>query len=542
MHFAQLVFHGGTVLTADGPITTAVAVRGNLIAAVGAGARELIGPATEVVDLAGGLLAPGFQDAHIHPVGGGLNSLRVDLLGLSGAPAYLAAVAAYATAHPDRPWITGGGWAMADFPGGLPTAPALDAVVADRPVLLHNRDCHGAWANTRALELAGITERTPEPPDGRIERGPGNRPTGMLHEGAVDLVTALIPPPTRAERLAALRFAQRHLHSLGITAWQDAILGDFGSLPDASADYAELAARGELTARVTGALWWQRDRGLEQIEELRERRDRLSSDRFRATSVKIMQDGVAENFTASMLEPYLADCPHPHGLSFVDPAMLHQAVAALDADGFHLHFHAIGDRAVRDVLDAVEHARAANEAWDRRHHIAHVQVVNPADLPRFAALDVTATIQPLWATNEPQMTELTLPILGPGRAAHQYSFAGLRRAGARLAAGSDWPVSRPDPLWGIHVAVNRTLPARDPDHDPEPFLPGERLTPLEALTAYTAGSAHVNNLGGTGTIAPGNLADLVVLDRDILTEPVDTIADARVLRTYVDGDLVFHAR
>jgi predicted amidohydrolase YtcJ len=360
-----------------------------------------------------------------------------------------------------------------------------------------------------------------------------------LHEGAVGLVTAHIPPPTAEDAVAGLRIAQRRLHAFGITAWQDAIVGDHGSLRGAGEAYRTLAAADELTATVVGALWWDRDRGLDQIDELRTRRESLTTDRFRATSVKIMQDGVAENFTAAMLEPYADGCRH--GLSFVDPELLCEAVTRLDADGFQVHFHAIGDRAVREALDAVAAARAANGPSDNRHHVAHLQVVHPDDVPRFAALGVTATAQPLWAAYEPQMTELTIPFLGPERTARQYPFGALVRSGARLAGGSDWPVSSADPLRGIHVAVNRTLPADDPDHDARVFLPEQRIDLGTALTAYTAGSAYVNHLDDAGRIAVGAVADLVVLDRDPFAAPADEIAATRVARTYVAGHLVHDA-
>jgi predicted amidohydrolase YtcJ len=538
---ADLVFRGGPVFAPGTPGATAVAVRDGAIVAVGgADVDDLVGPGTEVVDLAGGLLLPGFQDAHVHPVEAGVNSLRCDLHGVRGRGDYLAAVAAYARGRPDAPWVSGGGWAMADFPGGTPSRADLDAVVPDRPVLLHNRDGHGAWVNTAALRHAGVSRGTPDPPDGRIERDADGEPSGTLHEGAVALVAELIPPATYAEVVEGLRVAQRHLHALGVTAWQDAILGDFAAMRDGSAAYLELARSGELTARVVGALWWERDRGLEQIPQLRERREALRAGRFRATSVKIMQDGVAENFTAGMLDAYVGRCGH--GLSFVEPDLLRAAVTALDADGFQVHFHAIGDRAVRECLDAVAAARAANGP-DRgnRHHIAHLQVVQPVDVPRFAALGVAANMQALWAAYEPQMTELTIPFLGADRTRMQYPFGDLARTGARLAAGSDWPVSSPDPLRAVHVAVNRVLPAADPDHDPRVFLPAQRLDLATALAAYTAGSAYVNHLDDTGTVAVGRRADLVVLDRDPFRAPADEIADARVRRTYVDGVAVHAA-
>ncbi|MFB8200337.1 amidohydrolase [Kitasatospora purpeofusca] len=541
---ADLVFTRGPVHTGDAARTraTGLAVTGGRITAVGHDeVRDLIGPDTEVVDLTGKLLLPGFQDAHIHAVFGGTELAVCDLTGTVGVADYLERIRAYADANPDQEWITGSGWSMESFEGGLPTRQLLDSVVPDRPVYLTNRDHHGAWANTRALELAGVDRDTPDPADGRIEREADGTPSGVLQEGATGLVARLVPPITAADRLEGLLRAQRLLHSLGITGWQDALLGEFNGQPDPSDAYLTAARSGALTARVNGALWWERERGAEQIAELVERRAESAHGRFRAGSVKIMQDGIAENFTAAMTSPYLDGCgcaTANSGLSFVDPLALREYVTALDALDFQVHFHALGDRAVREALDAVEAARAANGRRDTRHHLAHLQVVHPDDLPRFARLGAIANIQPLWAAHEPQMDELTIPFLGPERAAWQYPFGALLRAGATLAAGSDWPVSSPDPLAGLHVAVNRREPEAEDDRV---FLPEQRLDLASAIAAYTAGTAHVNGHDDAGVLAPGLLADLVVLDRDILTGPPEEIASARVLRTYVGGELVHAA-
>ncbi|MFJ7073940.1 amidohydrolase [Streptomyces sp. NPDC098781] len=542
MH-ADLLFTGGPVLTPEGRTATAVAVTGDRVTAVGhQEVHDLAGPRTEVVDLAGRLLLPGFQDAHVHPVPAGLELTQCDLTGTRTAADTLAAVRAYADAHPEREWITGGGWSMEAFEGGTPTKELLDTVVPDRPVYLPNRDHHGAWVNSRALALAGITRDTPDPADGRIDRDASGEPSGSLQEGAMQLVGRLTPPATPADRVAALLHAQRHLHALGITAWQDALVGDFLGMDDPSEAYLTAARDGSLTARVVGALWWDRERGPEQIPELVARREALSHGRFRAGSVKLMLDGVAETGTAALLDPYLDKCgcaTGNRGTAFIDAEQLPKYVTELDALGFQCHFHALGDRAVRDALDAIEAARDANGPSDTRPHLAHLQVVQPADVPRFARLGATANIQPLWAAHEPQMDELTIPFLGPERAAWQYPFGALLRSGARLAAGSDWPVSSPDPLHGIHVAVNRVAPEAA---DAPVFLPGERIGLAEALTAYTAGSAYVNHLDDTGEVRAGALADLVVLDRDPFDGPADAIAQTRVAFTYVGGARVYAAQ
>ena len=545
MDAADLVFTGGPVHTADAARSraTSVAVRGERIVAVGHDeVRELIGQRTEVVDLTGRLLIPGFQDAHVHPVGGGLELGQCDLSGAVTLEEYGRRIRAYADAHPDLPWITGGGWSMETFPGGTPLREQLDDLVPDRPAYLANRDHHGAWANSRALELAGVTEHTLDPADGRIARDAAGRPAGMLQEGAMRLVGDLVPRPTEDEVLAALLRAQALLHSYGITAWQDAIVGGNPVTTDGGPAYLAAVRDGKLTARVVGALWWDRTRGAEQLPDLLDQRERLTAGGLRGTSVKIMQDGIAENRTAAMLGPYLTGCgcvSEDSGISFVEPAALREYVTALDVHGFQVHFHALGDRAVREALDAVEAARHANGWSDTRPHLAHLQVVHPDDVARFRALGASANVQPLWAVHEPQMDELTLPFLSAERAGWQYPFADLLRAGATLAAGSDWPVSSADPIQGIHVAVNRRLP--DASADVPAFLPGQRLDLGTALAAYTAGSAYVNRLDETGTITAGKLADLAVLDRDPFAGPAEEIGATRVLQTYVGGTRVHEA-
>jgi len=530
------------------PWAQAVAISGGRIAAVGTDAemRPHVGPRTEVVNLRGRMVLPGFQDAHVHASGGGLERSQCDLTEAHTREGYLAAIRGYADRNPGAAWIVGGGWGMDVFPGGVPSKDDLDAVVPDRPVFLSNRDHHGAWVNSRALALAGIDAATPDPPDGRIERTATGEPQGTLHEGAMNLMDRVAPAATLTEQVAGVLEGQRYLHSLGITAWQEAMVGEYAVVPDCFDAYREVDGRGQLTARVTGALWWRREAGLSQLDFLAERRAIASGSRFRTPSVKIMQDGVCENFTAAMLTPYLDAHGHEtegRGTSFFDPAELKEAVTAIDARGFQVHIHAIGDRAVREALDAIAAARAANGATAGRHHIAHLQVIHPEDVPRFADLGVMANCQPLWACNEPQMTELTLPFLGPERSAWQYPFGSLAASGAHLCFGSDWPVSSPNPMWQMHTAVNRTTapeyPFRGPDTD-DPFLPGERIALPAAIAAFTMGSAYVNHdEREAGSVEPGKRADLVVLDRNLFTQPAGEIALAQVDLTLVDGTVVY---
>ncbi len=535
---ADAVLTGAVVITNDPalPRAEAVALAGGRIVAVGShrDVDALAEPSTRVVDLGGGAVLPGFQDAHNHACFAGRYMLTLDLHDLHAREEYLDAVAAYAAAHPEAEWIFGGGWALRAFPGGQPCREDLDRVVPDRPVYLMNCDLHGAWVNSRALELAGVDRMTPDPPCGRIERDPDGTPTGMLQEWARDLVARLLPPTPPDLWRRAILAAQRHLHALGITAWQDAWVE-----PDTLEAYRALAASGELTGRVVACQWWDRTRGVEQVPAMVERREAAAVGRLRAGTVKIMQDGVPENFTSAMVEPYLrvGETGGGTGFSFNEPAALCEAATALDAEGFQIHVHAIGDRAIREALDAFEAARDANGARDARHHVTHLQLLDPADIERFRDLDLTATVQAYWAFADEQMTELTIPFLGHERAGRQYAFRSLHDAGVRLAFASDWSISTADPLMGIEVAVTRTDPE---DRGGDPLVPEEALEPETALRAATAGSAFVNRLDEeTGTIEVGKLADLVVLDHDPFDPALGGPADARVRMTLVGGEIVF---
>ncbi|MEA2518240.1 MAG: hypothetical protein QOF49_320 [Chloroflexota bacterium] len=536
---ADLVLTGGHVHTVDPtrPRAEAVAVRGERIVAVGSAVDvgDLIGPRTRVIDLAGRLLVPGFQDAHVHPIFGGVDRLQCDVRDGRGRDGVLALIRSFVDAHPDDPWIIGSGWSMGDFQNGTPRREDLDAIVSDRPAFFPNRDGHSTWVNSKALEIAGIDRDTPDPADGRIERDPDGTPTGSLHEGAAQLVERLMPEVTPELMAEGLRIAQAYLHSLGITAWQDAIVR-----PDDQAVYRRAAEAGWLTARVELAMWWDRDRGNDQVDELIARSRGGSVGRIRANSVKLMQDGVLETYTGAMIDPYLGADGQPtanRGISFIDPERLPGWVTRLDAAGLQPHFHAIGDRAVRECLDAVAAARAANGPTDTRPHIAHIQVIHPDDVGRFASLDVVANAQPYWAAHEDQMDVLTIPFLGPERSTWQYPFRSLLDSGSRLAMGSDWSVSTPNPLLEIEVAVNRVS---DGARGGEPFLPEQRLTLAEGIAAFTAGSAWVNHLDrDTGSIEAGKLADLAVIDRDLFAPGAGPIGDGRVIGTFVSGAAVF---
>ncbi|WP_368498473.1 amidohydrolase [Herbiconiux sp. A18JL235] len=559
----QTVFAGGSYFTAGmtRSVDGAVLVREGRILAVGSSAEveaaalaaTADGPApsrgeTRRVDLAGGLVVPGFQDSHVHPAPAGLEMLQCDLSAAESADEALAIVRRYAAETPGE-WLFGGGWSMDHFAGGTPDRRLLDEVTAGRPAYFMSRDHHSAWVNTAALERAGITAATPDPADGKFERDPDGTPSGTVHEGALTLFETVKPLPDADLAYRGLLAAQDHLLSLGITGWQDALVGEGLGFGDALPLYLRGVDEGRLRARVTGALWWNRDAGLEQLDSLMERRRRAAAlgrpELFAADTVKMMLDGIVENHTASIHGRYAVPGLAPEvasGLDFVSPPHLAEYVAALDAEAFSVHFHALGDRAVSQALDALAGlARSARAAGadapslrpPRRHQLAHLQMVADADIARFASVGAIANLQAFWARTDDQLRDLCLPILPAGARERSYPFGRIARAGAALAFGSDWPVSSAYPLDAVQVAVTRTGFGAEP----EP-LGGDRdkLDLATALAGYTAGSAHANGRGDTtGRLAPGHLADLAVLDRDPFDSGPERIAEARVVSTWIGG-------
>lgn len=531
---ADLMLRGDSaVYLGGGRRADAVLVRGDRIAAAGTfdEVAERAGPSVRSLDLDAGMVLPAFQDSHVHPLFAGLAQLECELHDVSPASEVLATIRSYVAEHPDEPWITGSGWQLHDFPGG-PHRSQLDAIEADRPVYVVDSNVHTAWVNSRALQLAGIDRNTPDPPDGRIERDPDGEPTGVLHEGAENAVRDLVPVRTKERQLEALRLAQRRLHAFGISAWQDAWIE-----PDTLEIYRSFDKSGELTARVVLSQLWDRHTGETQLDDLLELRKLGTTGHLDANTAKLFLDGVIETFTASVLEPYLdaaGAATENTGIDMFDPVDLNRFATLLDHEGFQLHFHAIGDRAVRLGLDACAAARSANGARDSRHHIAHVQLVHPDDIARFAELGVVVNAQPYWAQNDSAMEELTLAFQTPQRRRWLYPFGDLLRSGARLALGSDWPVTTPDPLHELEVAVRRT-PVEDPDA--EVLLPDQRLELVDALDAFTAGSAFVNRDDEGGAIAEGLRADLVVVDKDLF-ELEGRTSEARVLFTMAGGKVV----
>lgn len=530
-------FASGAVLV-DGPRIAAVLLDDDAQPAV-------LPTADAVVDLRGGTLLPGLQDAHVHPLLAGLQLRGIDLAPVHDREGYLRRIADFAAAHPEAAVLTGGGWFGDAFAGGFPTAAELDAIVPDRPVVLASHDAHGVWVNSAALAAAGIDDATVDPVDGRILRDAQGSATGMLLEGAVALVDRLAPTPTPEELADALALAQRRLHSVGITAWQDAAVGESDLGPDALPAYEALARDGRLTARVVLAQWWDRARGIEQVPALVAVRDRLAADGvLDAGTVKVMIDGMVENRTASMLEPFTGH-GDDRGIAFLGREELVALTIALDAVDLQVHFHAVGDAAVRHALDAVEAAIAHHGQRGNRHHVAHLDVVADEDVPRFAELEASANVTALWARRDEEIVTRKLPLLGPAREERHFALGSLHRAGARIVGGSDWPVTDPNPLWSVRTAVTRLGVAEDPHaigHDVlrHPLLAHEALPLGVALDAYLESAAHVNRLDGdTGVLRAGALADLAWVDADL--RDLDAYGSARVLRTVVGGVTVYEA-
>lgn len=521
----------GKVGTAD----TALAISGARIVAIGSDTEilALAGPDTRIVDAAGGGILPGFVDAHIHAAFAGVERLSCDLTGAASVEETLALIARTADTT-DAEWITGGGWSHELFP--LPTRQMLDAIVPDRPVALSDAGHHTLWANTRALELAGVDRDTPAPPNGHIHRDEQGEPTGYLNETAAELVGRIIPATTDAEIAAGLLNAQDFLWTLGITGWHEAILGEYNGKADCTAGYLATIADGTLRSRTSGALWVPPGTTAADVPAIIERfvtlRAQNAAAGFDTSTAKAMVDGVPHGETAALLEPY---CSHAgSGELHIDAEALEALVVGLDAAGFAMHLHIMGDRGVRVALAAVEAALRANGPG-RRHHFAHLSMVHPDDARRFGPLGITANIQGLWAANDPAV----VPMIGEARMRAGYPFRSIADSGAALAMGSDWPVSPPDPWLAIHVAVNRSLPG--PDGQPsEPLDVTQRLTLTEALTAYTSGSAELV-LGGGGMLRVGARADVVVSTVDPFAIPIEALIGVGTAVTVVAGDVV-HAR
>ena len=532
----DLIITNARVYTArGGAFAEALAVRGNKILRVGSNRdiKRLRRPQTVTVDAHGATVLPGFNDSHSHLLSGGLSLAHLDLLEATTLEAIQKAIADYAAAHPDRPWVRGRGWYYEPFPGGLPSRQQLDQLVPDRPAYFTAYDGHTGWANTKALAAAGITRRTPNPKNGTIVKDPRTgEPTGVLKEAAMGLVTRALPPVTHEDRLAALRRAIDVAQEAGITSVQNA-----GGSVDDFALYDELRTQGELDLRVYNALSASpgfSEKDLTAFEAAR--KQHVDDPVLKGGAVKLMLDGVVESHTAAMLDNYANRATR--GQTNFTQAELDRVVTLLDARGWQVFIHAIGDRGIHSALDAFEHAARANPppARGRRHRIEHIETIDPADIPRFGTLGVIASQQPYHGSPAPNQIAVWTANLGEPRASHAWVYRSLHAKGAALAFGSDWPVVSMDPRLGLHVASTRTSTDGVPEGG---WVPEERLTLAEAVNAYTAGGAWASfDEQRKGTLEPGMLADIVVLTSDIFA-PGARVLDARVALTIFDGRVVF---
>jgi predicted amidohydrolase YtcJ len=521
-------------MSAKEPRAEALAVADGKIVFVGDSRKALSrrGGSTRVVDLGGRMVLPAFQDSHIHLVMGGVELLACNIAELATKEAVFARIREYAAAHPDLPWITGGGWALPLFPQANPRKEDLDALAPARPVALDSAGGHGCGVNSRALALAGVTRDTPDPAGGRIERDPKTgEPTGTLRESAAGLVESRVPALGPVEYLNGLKAGLAMANRFGIASIIEARAD--GDILEA---YAALDRSGELSVKVLASLHVDTGRGVSEARRLAALRRRYAGTRLKATTAKIFADGVIEPHTAALLEPYV-DLPGDRGTPLLEPEAFDALARALDQAGFQIHVHAIGDRAVRMSLDAFEAAGRANGFRDMRHHIAHLELIDPADIPRFKRLGVAANFQALWAYPDTYITDLTLPILGPARSRWLYPIGSVAATGAVIAGGSDWSVSSMNPLEAIQVAVTRRDPAAGPG---EAWIPEEKVDLATMLRAYTVNGAwlcHEEKV--RGTLETGKAADLIVLDRDLFAIPASEIGRARVLLTLLDGREVF---
>ena len=530
------LFRNGTIwVGASEPTISALLVDDGVIAALGDGALAMAAERSETVevDLDGGFLMPSFGDGHAHPMLGGLESVGPEVRPCSSVEEIVAEVCKYAEANPDEEWIVGASYDGSLAENSLFDARWLDEAVPDRPVALRAWDYHTMWVNSVALQRAGITADTPDPVLGEIPHREDGSVLGTMREwGAVDLVTAVMPERDVDVRVAALGTAADYYLSKGVTWVQDAWVepGDVDT-------YVAAAQRDALRIRFNLALYADPrhfDSQLSGFADARRRVEEAGSPLLTAHTVKFFADGVVENETGALLAPYCSGL-HDHGMTVWEGDSLAQAARRVDELGFQIHIHAIGDAAVRQALDAIEFAIESNGPRDRRPVIAHVQLVDDADLERFAQLGVIPCMQPLWAQMDARKPVLTVPRLGADRADKQYRMRSLDESGAPLALGSDWPVSSGAPLDGIAVGVSR----RTKDGEPEGgWTPEEALSIERALGAYTAGVAEQAFAESTwGRLVPGASADLVWLAGDPRETPAAQLPEIVVRATYVRGEL-----
>jgi predicted amidohydrolase YtcJ len=534
----DLIVVNGNVYTADADreMGEAVAVQGNKILQVGSNReiQRLRRPHTVVIDAKGGAVLPGFNDAHVHLISGGLSLRELNLQDANTLGEIETAISRWIKTHPAHGWLVGRGWTYDPFPGGLPSRQLLDALVPTRPAFLRSYDGHTAWVNTAALKLAGITRGTPNPADGLIVKDPRTgEPTGVLKEGAMALVSQLVPRASREDRIAAVRAAIAEAHRHGVTSVQTA-----SGTPEDLELFDELRQEAELGVRVYATLSGRGDLSPDELDTFDELRERYDDDPlFKTGAVKLLVDGVVETRTAAMLRPY-ATGPSTSGEPRIPQEALDRMVAELDRRGWQVMVHAIGDRGVRMALDAFAALERRNgpEAA-RRHRIEHIEVIDPSDVPRFGALGVIASMQPYHSIPEPSQMTVWTSNVGPERVERAWAFNSIAKANGRLVFGSDWPVMTLSPLLGLHVAVTRTTPEGEPEGG---WIPAERIRLQQAIDAYTRDAAWASfDEHRKGTLERDMLADLVILTRDIFALAPSRLAETDVAVTIFNGRVVY---
>ena len=543
---ADIVFTGGAVyrVTDSDPWATAVAISKNRITYVGddAGAISSIGPNTIVVKLNGKMLLPGFQDAHVHPVDSGMTYNQCAVFDLPELEDLLDAIKTCVDERPNAEWIVGAGWYVSTFaPTGRPPKGLLDAIAPDIPITLLSNAAHTVWANSAAIKRAGITSETKDPEGGRIDRdSESGEPSGSFQESAMPLIQSFEPAITLKERIAGLAYAQQLFHSYGITGVHDSYVEVSRETAYSNMEaYTAFSDQEGLKMHVVAAMLYDPTLPLEpQIELFKSLRESADRNHVNATAVKILVDGVATSYSAAMLEPYADRLDEGiKGTPLIPRADLIDLVTRLDALGFQIHFHSIGDAATHYSLDALEVARTQNGLRDSRHHLSHIMAWDPTDFNRMADLDAIANFQALWASKGTHYEEITYVRMGEERSKYLYPINSLHNLGVHLAFGSDWYVTSANPLLAIEVAVTRLEPGGDLT---DPLLPAEAIDLATAIRAATLGSAYGNFLNkDTGSIEVGKLADLIVIDSNLFDIPTSDLSKARVMLTLFGGEVVF---
>jgi hypothetical protein len=532
---ATLMLKNGKFWTSieGNPSVSAVAISGNKIIGVGTekSLKKFIGKETRQIDLQGKFAMPGMNDSHVHFLGSSMGLFQVDLTDAKTLEEAQQIILKFANENPNAPWITGAGWQYSIFPNArLPLKSDIDAVVKDRPVYLRAYDGHTGWANSKAIEIAKVTDKTEFTGFGEIVRDENGNPSGTFKEGAQGLIARNIPPVTRERNLEALKRGMERAKSLGITSIQNA----HGSLGEVEL-YDELLQKGELTLRTSFAFSVSPRTTQADIDKIVEASKKYDSPMLRVKAIKIAVDGVIESYTAAMLAPY-SNKPDTSGSPSYTQEQLNNVVAMADKAGLQIYIHAIGDRGVRMALDSFENAIKVNGKRDSRFRIEHIETIQAVDMQRFIKLGVIASMEPIHA--DPATIEVWSNAIGTERTSRGFAWRALEKAGAKLIFSSDHPASISISPWrGVHNAVNRQTIEGNPANG---WYPEHRVSLKTALQAYTNNGAYASFEEKTkGKIAVGMLADLVVLDKNPFQVSPKDLYKLQVEKTIFDGRIIY---